>query len=202
MKEKIYVYADFLPPGKHNTCLLYNTPNEPKKGMYTFLVNVRHRELPLNLLTKKVREYRIQRRFDKPVSMFKDFPEDTPANLKKMFLKDIETWKLGRVIKDGFELRNLIETLTEYIAQMKDIFNCCIALSSYPSISWIDFGNLCHQWKIPDNRSCNMTTIDRVFIATNVELVEQEDNPDRDLCRFEFFEIICRLGAAKYKDSG
>lgn len=47
-----------------------------------------------------------------------------------------------------------------------------------------------------------MTTIDRVFIATNVELVEQEDNPDRDLCRFEFFEIICRLGAAKYKDSG
>jgi hypothetical protein len=47
-----------------------------------------------------------------------------------------------------------------------------------------------------------MTTIDRVFIATNVELVEQEDNPDRDLCRFEFFEIICRIGAAKYKDSG
>jgi hypothetical protein len=47
-----------------------------------------------------------------------------------------------------------------------------------------------------------MQTIDRVFIATNVELVEQEDNPDRDLCRFEFYEIICRLGAAKYKDSG
>jgi hypothetical protein len=67
-------------------------------------------------LTKKVREYRIQRRFDKPVSMFKNFPEDTPANLKKMFLKDIETWKLGRVIKDGFELRNLIEALTEYLA--------------------------------------------------------------------------------------
>jgi len=49
MKEKLYVYADFLPPGKHNTCLLYNTPNEPKKGMYTFLVNVRNRELPLSL---------------------------------------------------------------------------------------------------------------------------------------------------------
>lgn len=47
-----------------------------------------------------------------------------------------------------------------------------------------------------------MQTIDRVFIATNVELVEQEDNPDRDLCRFEFYEIICRLGSAKYKDAG
>ena len=46
-----------------------------------------------------------------------------------------------------------------------------------------------------------MQTIDRVFIATNVELIEQEDNPDRDLCRFEFFEIIVRMGGAKYKDS-
>ena len=47
-----------------------------------------------------------------------------------------------------------------------------------------------------------MQTIDRVFIATNVELIEQEDNPDRDLCRFEFYEIIVRMGGAKYKDSG
>lgn len=46
-----------------------------------------------------------------------------------------------------------------------------------------------------------MLTVDRLFIATNVELIQQEDNPDRDLCRFEFYEIIVRLGAAKYKDS-
>ena len=83
--------------------------------MYTFLVNVRHRDLPLNLFTKKVREYRISRKFDKSTSMFKDFPEDNPATLKKMFMKDIETWKLGRVIKDGFELRNMIEVLLNYL---------------------------------------------------------------------------------------
>jgi hypothetical protein len=35
-----------------------------------------------------------------------------------------------------------------------------------------------------------------------VELVEQEDNPDRDLCRFEFYEIIVRLARPKYKNSG
>jgi hypothetical protein len=58
-KEKVYVYADFLPPGKHNTCLLYNTPNIPRKGMYTFLANVKHRELPLSIFSKKVKEYRI-----------------------------------------------------------------------------------------------------------------------------------------------
>ena len=43
-----------------------------------------------------------------------------------------------------------------------------------------------------------MTTIDRVFIVTNVELEEQEDNPDRDLCRYEFYEIVARLAKEKY----
>ena len=75
-------------------------------------------------------------------------------------------------------------------------------MSSFPSISWIDFGQLCQQWKIVDNRTCSLQNIDRIFIATNVELVEQEDNPDRDLCRFEFFEIIARLGSAKFKETG
>lgn len=128
--------------------------------------------------------------------------EDTPALLKRVLMKDLESWKLGRVIKDQFELRRVLDTLLEYTEQIKDMFNHSIALSSFPSISWIDFGNMCTSWKILDTRTCTMLTIDRLFIATNVELIEQEDNPDRDLCRFEFYEIITRLGNAKYKDSG
>ncbi len=40
-----------------------------------------------------------------------------------------------------------------------------------------------------------ISTIDRLFIATNVELEEIEENPDRALCRYEFFEILVRLAA-------
>jgi hypothetical protein len=47
-----------------------------------------------------VKEYRITRKFDKPVSVFKDFPTDNQQYLKRAFYKDIESWKLGRVIKD------------------------------------------------------------------------------------------------------
>lgn len=49
-----------------------------------------------------------------------------------------------------------------------------------------------------------MQTIDRVFIMVNVELLGQEndDNPDRDLCRYEFYEIIVRMAGAKFKDPG
>jgi hypothetical protein len=39
---------------------------------------------------KRVKEYKIIRKFDKPLSMFKDFPEDSKALLRKAFLKDID----------------------------------------------------------------------------------------------------------------
>jgi len=47
-----------------------------------------------------------------------------------------------------------------------------------------------------------MQTIDRIFIAVNVDMEQLEDNPDRDLCRYEFYEIIVRMGGAKFKDAG
>jgi hypothetical protein len=40
------------------------------------------------------------------------------------------------------------------------------------------------------------------FIATNVELESILENPDRDLNRYEFYEIILRIGIEKYKKSG
>lgn len=45
-----------------------------------------------------------------------------------------------------------------------------------------------------------MSTIDRLFIAVNFEGVPGglDDNPDKELCRYEFFEIIVRMALAKY----
>ncbi|CDW82841.1 UNKNOWN [Stylonychia lemnae] len=186
----------------HNTCLVYNTINIPLKDIYSFTTVVRPREELIKIRHKRVKEYKIERIFDKSNSMFKEYIEDNPKILKAAFQKDIDNSKLARFIKDIFEYRRVCDVLIEYTALIKDIFTYSIALSSFPSISWIDFTNLCTQWQIPDNKTCTMQTIDRVFIATNVELVEQEDNPDRDLCRFELYEIIVRMGGAKYKDSG
>lgn len=47
-----------------------------------------------------------------------------------------------------------------------------------------------------------MNVIDRLFIATNVELVDMVDNADRALCRFEFYEIIVRIAQVKFYDQG
>lgn len=37
------------------------------------------------------------------------------------------------------------------------------------------------------------------FIATNAELVDLKNNPDRDLNRYEFMEILLRLANDKYR---
>jgi hypothetical protein len=45
-----------------------------------------------------------------------------------------------------------------------------------------------------------MATVDRLFIAVNFEGVPGglDDNPDKELCRYEFFEILVRMAIAKY----
>jgi len=50
--------------------------------------------------------------------------------------------------------------------------------------------------------TCPMSAIDRAFIATNFEEVDLEDNPDKSLCRYEFYEIIVRIAVEKYVESG
>jgi len=43
-----------------------------------------------------------------------------------------------------------------------------------------------------------MATFDRIFIASNIEEEDLQDNPDRALCRYEFLEILVRMAIAKY----
>jgi hypothetical protein len=47
-----------------------------------------------------------------------------------------------------------------------------------------------------------MSVVDRLFIATNVELFDMAENADRALCRFEFYEIIVRIAQSKFVDAG
>ena len=65
----------------------------------------------------------------------------------------------------------------------------------------IDWGNVCEACKIID-KNVSTSTLDRLFIAVNVELVSMDDNPDKSLCRFELLEILVRIAGAKFKDTG
>lgn len=92
--------------------------------------------------------------------------------------------------------------LTKNSWKIQDVFTYLIAKSTFPSISWLDFSNWANWIGTIDGQYCKVADVDRIFIQVNVELEEShEDNPDWDLCRYEFYEIIVRLAYCKYFES-
>ena len=57
------------------------------------------------------------------------------------------------------------------------------------------------QWGVID-KNLPMSAVDRLFIAVNVEIVDLEENQDRSLCRYEFFEILARMAFTKFMEKG
>jgi len=139
----------------------------------------------------------ILRKFNKKTSVFKPWKVDTHSSLRKAFELDINYSKMQKFLKDKETFEEVTDVLFRHTAKIKDIFTFGIGESSFPSIEWFYFVKMCNVWEIVDE-NLDIKTIDRIFIATNYEEVEQEDNPDRDLCRYEFYEILARLAKEKY----
>jgi hypothetical protein len=88
------------------------------------------------------------------------------------------------------------------IKKLNEIFISLIsATQSYPFLSWLDYSSWIKQINIIDEEKLPMATFDRIFIATNIEEEDLQDNPDRALCRYEYLEILVRMAIAKYGTS-
>jgi len=108
--------------------------------------------------------------------------------------------KVYKFVKDEEEREKTYAVLLKYYVEMKDRFiNCIGKRGSYPSIDWLDFGNICKTWQIED-KNLSSKDIDIIFKATNFEEEDLEENDDSSLCRYEFFEIITRMAKCKYLD--
>ena len=46
-----------------------------------------------------------------------------------------------------------------------------------------------------------MSIINNIFVATNYEVEDLEENPDRALNRYEFIEFLVRIAAFKFKET-
>ena len=58
---------------------------------------------------------------------------------------------------------------------------------------------MCYRSKILD-RNFSTATLDRLFIATNVTRNPYKNQNNRELHRYEFFELLIRIAQAKYRD--
>jgi hypothetical protein len=141
----------------------------------------------------------VERRFKKETSVFKDWKEDNNYILQRSAELDKKEWKAPRFIKDFEEIDRCWDIIWQNFVRLKDIFITMASRSNFPSVSNLDFTTFCDQCKLIDGKTFNLSDIDRLFIATNVELVANDENPDKELCRFEFFEILLRIADFKYR---
>lgn len=114
---------------------------------------------------------------------------------------DLSYSKIARIIKNNdSELQSVKDLIWDNYSRLRNIFLTLILNSEYPIITWNDFTILCNKCKVVD-KICNLSIIDTIYIATNVSL-NNNQNADRDLSRYEFLEIIVRLANEKFKKTG
>lgn len=65
--EKVYAYACFMPPGRFSSSILYNIESQSRsqknKSLYTMQVKVKPRDYAVKVRYKKVRQFRVERKF-------------------------------------------------------------------------------------------------------------------------------------------
>jgi hypothetical protein len=122
---------------------------------------------------------------------------DTPALLGRAFEADFANCKIARVVKDDVQRALLKPVLKARYPIIREMFRyyCCSGSGSANqdpfSISFNQFTELRRDCMIES--AGHGAELDMVFVASNVELVESENNPDHALMRHELLEAVVRL---------
>ena len=114
---------------------------------------------------------------------------------------DLKYWKLHKFCKDKTDQENIIKIVRKNFFFLKDTHLYMCSKSQFPATYMNDFTAWSRKAKLPDKK-VNQAAIDRLFIAANFEMEDQEDNPDKALIRFEFIELLLRISKEKYQKTG
>jgi hypothetical protein len=122
--------------------------------------------------------------------------------LRKCFDQDIKYSKIQRTVKGEEEmLEDIKEVLFKHFIKLNNIWLYYIGISDYPVIGMNDFTSWAKGCGMVDDKWVNLAALDRILITTNVVLHGLISSAERDLNRYEFLEIIVRLGNAMYRES-
>lgn len=184
----LYVTAAVLPPGKYDSYIVLSS-SETIIYLTTYTVPSRAEEIratPVDPTKKK------SRMFIRSKSVFRDWHEDTPGNLKELLEYDLSKSKIKNIVRDSqVEIQGVKNALISYSQHIKEEFISLIVKSIYPNISWLDFSAYCMQKHLID-KIITTKQIDLMFTLVNVNIgeeISEEENPSRALCRYEFLKF-------------
>jgi hypothetical protein len=122
--------------------------------------------------------------------------------LEESYTKDRKWWKVGRLVgKDEDDYNDLVVLIGTHFKLLKDIFIHTAAGPDWPFITQMQLQVFCDSLNLIDGKLVRLNDIQRIFITVNVELIDQDFNPDAKCNRFEFIEFLVRLSALKYKQT-
>jgi len=197
----LYLYPTFLRSGKQHFVVRSTDRSTGKCKWYPSECIANFREEEVFTYRKDVKKLQIVRRFIKETSVFAQWKLDDANTIKKCLEHDFKYWKVSKFLKDKLDYNNLAECVKQNFPKLKAIHLYLCAKSNFPSTTMNDFTTYARKAKLHD-KNLNQSSIDRLFIATNYEVEQQANNPDKALIRFEFIELLVRISRVKYLQSG
>ena len=133
-------------------------------------------------------------------SVFKEWHQDTDEIIERCFRNDKRYWKVDRIC--GGRNQAVMDIFTARYVPLKEIFTVSTIMNDTPpDFGKKEFWKFCQRAGIFD-KQMNQNIFDNYWKVTNFELIDQDNNDDNKLIRFEFFEILLRIAKGKYMDFG
>ena len=115
---------------------------------------------------------------------------------------DTRYWKLHKFVPDGRARNDIVEVVKRHFLMLKATHLREAAKSTYPSIFITEYMNFARTCELFHPKLLSYIDMEQTFITVNFEITNQDDNPDKSLIRFEFFEILIRCANILYKKTG
>jgi len=140
----------------------------PKWYPGSYLVKFRTEEI--YECNKEYGKITVVHRYEQAASVFGQWKADTPFTMKKCLDHDYRYWKGLRFIKDKEDYAAVQKVLRKHFFALKALHLCLVSRSGdFPATAAFDFSQFARKARFLD-KNLNQATIDRLFIATNVEL--------------------------------
>ena len=139
-----------------------------------------------------------------PVSIFKDYKFDDDNLIGKCFEYDWARCKVPKLVKDLTELQKIKSYLSSNYRMLKEIYKYYSSISPQGeiwSIGQMAFTDLCNEAKIVDS-AFRLSDLDFNMKGALYSETRNSRSPPNALIRFQFMEILVRIGIDKYYRSG
>lgn len=198
--QKTYVYSMYLPCGKQHFIISNKLDGVVSHYLTSKIVGHRDEPVPVHSRAPAKRAHK-KVEFKKSETVFRTWEDDTDKKIIECMDHDAKYWKVNRLIKDKNEYVAVLTVVQEHYEFLKNTHIEVASTSEFPHIYAADFTVFMQRANLID-RTFTQADIDRVFAATNEELVDQANNDDEGLSRYEFIEVLIRLAYEKYYRKG